>query len=222
MNVTYVNRLLIVKKVSFHSFFAFFIITLQAIWYGLTLNTIYFYLTKKQNAYEKDYSFDSGTTRVLESKYPNVVLNVPAVGTNGEVLLTSKLFYVIWIEKNGAESQLTLDAELYRNATEDMTEIPYAYDDAYDIWAAGEKVYLNQDAEELATWTKIGVQSIYRGGGEEHKSNIGWAETGANGIRNAVVDLNNGKAVIFNIAGQRVKDVRSGLYIVNGKKVVVK
>ena len=29
-------------------------------------------------------------------------------------------------------------------------------------------------------------------------------------------------AVIFNIAGQRVKDVRSGLYIVNGKKVVVK
>ena len=32
----------------------------------------------------------------------------------------------------------------------------------------------------------------------------------------------NGKATIFNLAGQRVEKVVKGLYILNGKKVMVK
>lgn len=42
----------------------------------------------------------------------------------------------------------------------------------------------------------------------------------ADGIQN--VNVEAGDAVIFNIAGQRVNDVSKGVYIVNGKKVVIR
>lgn len=35
-------------------------------------------------------------------------------------------------------------------------------------------IILNETKDELATWSKIGVQTIYRGGGEERKSEINW------------------------------------------------
>jgi hypothetical protein len=35
-------------------------------------------------------------------------------------------------------------------------------------------IIFNETKDELATWSKIGVQTIYRGGGEERKSEINW------------------------------------------------
>ena len=56
-----------------------------------------------------------------------------------------------------------------------MTEIPYNHD-GYDIYKGGEIIYLEEELEELATWTKVGIQSIYYGGDVRNTSNIVWSD----------------------------------------------
>ena len=51
-----------------------------------------------------------------------------------------------------------------------MTAIPYGYTDNFDFFIT--KVYLNTLYSE--DWNKVGIQSIYTGGGEEHRSEISW------------------------------------------------
>ncbi len=86
------------------------------------------------------------------------------------------------------------------------------------------QVYKSED--EIKTWKKIGVQSIYYGGGERNVSNIIWAENPAydgdeTGIANIGKDSQAPK-VYFNLQGHPVTAPAKGLYIVNGKKVVIK
>ncbi|MBQ8066686.1 MAG: choice-of-anchor J domain-containing protein [Prevotella sp.] len=159
------------------------------------------------------------------SSYPSVQFDIPAEDVDGNALMASKLFYTIWIEKDGVEQQLTLSASDYEALEEDMTEIPYTFGDDWDIYAGGSRVYLNMASDEILSWTKIGIQSIYRGAGEENKSNIVWVdvENGAitTGINIAKTDdLRN--AVIYNLAGQRLQTLQKGLNIINGRKVVIK
>ena len=115
-----------------------------------------------------------------DDKYPSVEFDIPAKSENGEDLLMTKLFYQIYIVKNGAIEPLTLTADLYDYIEEDMTVIPYNYDDGYDIYKGGSLVFLNQPEDEIASWTNIGVQTIYTGGGETKVSPIAWymEETG--------------------------------------------
>lgn len=154
------------------------------------------------------------------SNYPYADFTIPAVGTNGETLLSSKLFYSIYVEKDGVQSVYTFDAESYaRDFEEDVVEVPYSHD-GYDFYGSGSRVYFEVENEEFATWTKIGVQSIYYGGGECKKSNIVWGENAATGI--AGVNAEQGKVVVYNLAGQRLNAPRKGLNIINGKKVLVK
>lgn len=106
--------------------------------------------------------------------YPKVLLDVPVVDVNGIPMDKTKLYYAIWVEKNGVQMPLVIKANEYIYFTEDMSEIPYVFDDNWDIYEGGSTFYLNQGEEEIASWTKIGVQSIYRGCGECHKSPIAW------------------------------------------------
>ena len=154
------------------------------------------------------------------AKYPKILCSVPKAGSNGEQLNLDKLYYSIWIEKDGEQKVYTFTAALYpKDFTVDVTEVPYKSDN-YDIYAGGSIIYLEESAEELASWTKIGIQSIYYGGGEVNKSAVAWYEEGGAGISNVKTD--NQKAVIYNMAGQRVDNTKKGLYIVNGKKIAVK
>ena len=157
-----------------------------------------------------------------ESVYNGLTLNIPLEDINGNPMVSSKLSYVILYEKDNVVSTLEFTTALYEKITENMTEIPYNYDDDWDI--SNSYIYLNQDEDELKSWSKVGVQSIYRGGGEENKSEIGWFDMSAywSGINNIKADLNDGKAVIYNMAGQRLQHAQKGLNIINGKKVVMK
>ena len=67
-------------------------------------------------------------------------------------------------------------------------------------------VYLKQ--ADYKKWNKIGLQSVYYGGGEC--------------ISDIAADAKAGKYVIYNIAGQRMDAPRKGLNIINGRKVMVK
>ena len=156
---------------------------------------------------------------VTTGDYPWVAFNIPTVGTNGEELLMKRLSYQIWVEKEGELSALTLTKNLYDYLTEDMSVIPYSFSDMTDILRGGEKVYLFQ-GKELKTWNNIGVKCIYTGGGVTNETPIVWEDGTTTGISN--VKTNVDKAAIYNMNGQRVDVAKKGLYIINGRKVVVK
>ena len=44
----------------------------------------------------------------------------------------------------------------------------------------------------------------------------------ATGLKTITTAIENGETVIYNLAGQRVSHATKGIYIINGKKVVIK
>lgn len=158
--------------------------------------------------------------KIADATYPYICLDIPTIDTDGNDLVVAKLFYTVWYEKNGTVQQFVVTADEYSKVEEDMTEVPYVYDDAYDIYRGGERFYINP-TDEAATWKKIGVQSIYYGGGECNKSNIVWTdELNYDGI--VSISANGNNAVIYDMQGRRVANPVKGLFIMNGKKVLVK
>lgn len=142
--------------------------------------------------------------------------DIPVEDVDGNALIGSKLSYVIWIEKDGIQQQLTLKAgeDGYTKLEEDMTEIPYKFTDNYDIYAGGDPVYLNFDEEELQSWTKIGVQSIYYGAGECNKSNIGWYDLMEYWIAVAINEVKAGDTVVYyDMQGRVANASQKGLLI---------
>lgn len=148
---------------------------------------------------------------VAGETYPKVNFNISLTGTNGEDLLESKTSYIFFVQKGNESSPLELTTDLYEMLEANMTEIPYTFSDDYDIY--NYRLYLNQSEEELRSWDKLGLQVIYRGAGEEHKSAINWFDVRAywDGIGTAVVNAN--------VAVKAIKSIENGQLIIraNGK-----
>ncbi len=171
------------------------------------------------------YVEEDGTP--VYATYPYVSFSIPVEDVDGNPLSQSKLSYVIYIEDaEGQQHELTLTTDLYTNLTEDITEIPYNFTDKWDILACGLSVYLNQGSDEIMSWKKIGVQSIYRGMGEERRSNIGWfniqeylAEFGLNtGISDIEVS-NDKSATYFDLQGRVADKSQKGILIMQTRDV---
>ena len=155
---------------------------------------------------------------------------IPLVDTEGRMMMSELLSYVFWKEKGGLQSPVTFKAGTgpgtYYKLKEDMTEFPYGFTDGLDI--STHTVYFEKmGVDELKSWTKLGLQTIYRGGGVEHRSNIVWFDMeaywkGTSGIEDVKSSKANENNVFYNLSGQRVDNPTKGLYIVNGRKVIVK
>ena len=163
---------------------------------------------------EHDFTQDQG--------YNTIYANIPTVDGDGNLLNVDKLYYTIWYEKEGVQQAYVFTAALYpEDFDEDTQEIPYTHD-GLDVWQGGEIIYLEDDPAELATWTKVGIQSIYYGAGERHVSEIVWSDgsttTGVKAVK--VADSEN--APLYNLAGQRVNKNFKGIVVKNGKKFVNK
>lgn len=146
--------------------------------------------------------------------YPKVRFNISLTGTNGEELLESKTSYIFYVQKGNESSPLELTTDLYEELEANMTEIPYTFSDDYDIYNT--ILYLNQGETELRSWDKLGLQTIYRGGGEEHKSTINWFNVRAYW---AEVDGDETGVEDVNAALKTVKRIENGQLIIrkNGK-----
>ena len=145
--------------------------------------------------------------------------SIPMVGANGETLNPQKLFYTVWVEKNGQQAPYTFTAEMYYAFNKDATEVPYSVN--YSTWDGSHNIYFYDDASVFDAWSKVGLQSIYYGGGERKESNIVWRELSGTGI-NDIEGQKDSNSQIYNLAGQRLNAPSKGLNIINGKKVLVK
>lgn len=90
---------------------------------------------------------------------------------DGNFILADKLSYAIYTRVNGEEKVMEFNPDTYLELTEAMTEIPYGFTEGWDIYSNA--IYLYVTGVDA-----FGIQTIYRGGGEERRSEIVWAETG--------------------------------------------
>ena len=155
-----------------------------------------------------------------EDGFGGVELDIPLTDVDGNGLLVSKLSYKLYVEEAGEAKEYTFTTDLYKYVEADMVEVPYTFRDDYDFEVVGSMVYVYLNAP-TQSYDKIGVQSIYRGGDVENKTEISWYLIDRSAIRGLGADKQSDD-VIYNLAGQRVERAVKGIYIQNGKKIVVK
>ena len=110
-------------------------------------------------------------TALTDSQYGYyIVFNVPNVDTDGDGLVASKLFYEIYTDTEHDVQPLTFTSATHSKLTEDLTIIPFGFTEGYDFYDT--QIYLNDLYS--ADWNKIGIKSIYTGGGETNETEIQW------------------------------------------------
>ena len=113
--------------------------------------------------------------KLVDTVYPKLNLNIPTEDVDGNPIKAEKLYYTIWYELYGGKAQqFTVSAEKYESLEEDIVEVPYTFDDAWDIYEGGSTFYLNPTDFDYTAWKRIGVQSIYYGADERRESEITW------------------------------------------------
>ncbi len=102
---------------------------------------------------------------------PLVEMTIKEEDKDGNPILSNKLSYQLLYEVNHVADTLTLTTELYECLDEDTKEIPYGFFDDEDFLILINAIHLKMNT---STWNRIGIQSIYRGGGEKNASEIFW------------------------------------------------
>ena len=90
--------------------------------------------------------------------------NVPTVDTEGKFINPNDLYYRIYFDD---DELFTFGPDEYPQVEEFMTDVPYNYTDGYDFGVGGATVYFYETG-----FQRVGIQSVFRGGGEEHVSDI--------------------------------------------------
>ena len=94
--------------------------------------------------------------------------NVPTLDTEGNFINPNDLYYRIYFDD---DELFTFGPDMYPYVTEFMTDVPYNYTENYDIALGGAALYFYETG-----FQRVGIQSIFRGGGEEHESEIVYLE----------------------------------------------
>ena len=103
-----------------------------------------------------------------------ILFNLPKTDTEGTTLLSYNLSYEIYSDIEGEVKPLTFTPETHTKLHENMTEIPYGFSDGWDFGPSGGQFYVFFNGLYSVRWNKIGIKSIYRGGGETRESDIQW------------------------------------------------
>lgn len=133
------------------------------------------------------------------------VFNVPPVDIEGKFIDPSNLYYRIYFDD---DELFTFGPDEYPYVTDYMTDVPYYYTEGYDFAEGGASVYFYETG-----FQRVGIQSVFRGGGEEHASEIvymdltdGSAPVGQANHYAGYCDA-NGKATSFTAGRQQGYDL---------------
>lgn len=145
--------------------------------------------------------------------YGYIILDIPTVDTEGNPMVPSKLSYKLWVDNNGTEQPFLFTQSEYEKLPDDAmftTELPYDFDDQYNIFRGGSTIYVYQD---LSQYKRVGVQTIYRGGGEEHSSEIVWTDLSTLGISTVSGSADVVSEKLFDMQGRPVAAGTKGLVL---------
>jgi len=164
-----------------------------------------------------------------DEKSAYITVNINGRSLNGGLIDPEQLGYQFYTDIEQDVQPFVLTTDRFERLTEDMTVIPYLFIDndeqGYDIVYLDEhtrKVYLNTDPTVI---NRIGVQTVYTGGGEERRSDIVWKELkDYTGIDTTLSVATESQPVhpAYNLQGQRVAPGYKGIVVANGRKTVKK
>lgn len=140
--------------------------------------------------------------------YGGIRFTLPTQTVDGDYLDPSRMFYRIYFDGEA----LTLDPSEYVYLDEPMTDIPYTYDDGYDIRVSGELHTFYFYRSDLET---IGVASFYRG------DSMTWPSTMVYlnlknidaGIDAFDADREGATTTFTDLTGRRIEKPSHGLYL---------
>ncbi len=136
---------------------------------------------------------------------------VSLLDTEGNPMMSDKVSFQFLRVKDGVEESVVFPASKYRNLQADAVELPYGFTDGFDF--SSHTIYFDpMGVDELKTWTKLGMQTIYRGNGIEHRSEIVWFDLAA---------FWQAMATSIDNVSAKTADVRYGSYDLQGRKAGV-
>lgn len=115
-------------------------------------------------------------SQVYESTPPIVLFSVPTFDIDGNAMASSKLSFKFLKDVEGEISDVVFDAADYNYLQESIVLIPYGFNDGLGNDGEFHPKYIHLKQADYGTWNKIGIQSIYTGGGEENTSEIFWLD----------------------------------------------
>lgn len=137
--------------------------------------------------------------------YDGFYFTVPSISTDGELLLTDNLYYVVYVDGE----EWTCDADEYL-IDESLTEIPWNFSAYYIYNYGGADREVDFFVEGISS---VGVQSIYYYNGEETRSEIVTLSLDPSAVKAVDSDKEVAKVVYFDLAGRAVANPTNGLYI---------
>ena len=149
-----------------------------------------------------------------------LVLDIPVTDVDGVPLLTDLLGYQLFCDYGYGPEPYIFWADIY-GFEDDETVIPYDFNDDMNILMGGQLVVVYFIGEDIQ---RIGVQSVYEGGGETNYSEIGWYNLNTTGITSITADENK-PVEYFDLMGRRVdaEKLPRGIYVTSdGRKILVK
>ena len=149
-----------------------------------------------------------------------LVLDIPVVDVDGKPLLTDLLGYQIFCDYGYGPEPYIFWADIY-GFDEDETVIPYNFNDDMNILMGGQLVVVYFIGSDIK---RIGVQSVYEGGGETNYSEIDWYDLNMTGVTTIAAD-DNRAVEYYDLMGRRVDAAKlaPGIYVTSdGRKILVK
>lgn len=149
-----------------------------------------------------------------------LVLDIPVVDVDGKPLMTDLLGYQLFCDYGYGPEPYIFWADIY-GFDDNKTLIPYNYNDDMNIMMGGQLVVVYFIGEDIQ---RIGVQSVYEGGGETNYSEIGWYDLTTTGVNTIVAD-DNRTIEYYDLMGRRVDaaNLTPGIYVTSdGHKIRVK
>jgi len=90
--------------------------------------------------------------------------SIPTVDVDGNFIDPNDLYYRIYFDD---DELFTFGPDEYPYVEEYMTDVPYNYTEGYDFGQGGSYIYFYETG-----FQRVGIQSVFKGGGEEHVSDI--------------------------------------------------
>ena len=126
---------------------------------------------------------------------------------DGDYMAPDKLFYSLYV--NGAVYEFK--KSMYKNLTENLTEVPYTFNDSYDFDIQDDgsrRVYFYEQTDQFA------VQAIYKGGGERMASALVTLDAVAMGIGAPASQTQRvASAAYYDLSGRRLSAPAEGFCV---------
>lgn len=147
-----------------------------------------------------------------------LAISVPVTDEEGNFMDPTKLFYSLYVDDD--EPYLLYKDEYEGLPFDEVEEIPYLYTNDRSIFPKSLGMYIYQNGFE-----RMGIKSIYYGGGERHESGIYYCVPKSlqdDGVEGLAEEKSQDAKSVYDLSGRQIVQPKRGLYIRNGKKFIVK